>query len=554
MAQGANDSFYDVAVIGGGPAGLSAAIYLARACYRVLVIEKERFGGQIAATALVVNYPGIGRISGVDLTENMRKQAEGFGAEFLLADVTSVDLVGDVKTLSTSRGKIKCFGVIIATGARPRKVGFDGEEKFQGRGVAYCSVCDGEFFTGRDVFVIGGGFAAAQESVFLTKYARHVTVLIRGDGFSCAKQTAAAALSHPKITVKTGVEPVSAEGGSRVERFSYRVKATGEIVTHAPTDAEPFGVFVFAGNVPDTDLFKGVVHLDPQGYVITDKEQRTNVPGVYAAGDVCVKPLRQVVTAVGDGATAATELEKYASEMQMLTGVVPHRPNGGATVADKEEKQNEKETQDEASRSELFTNEMIYQLRTMFAKMQSRLVLELHADDSPKSAELRRYLEELTALTDKLSIKETQGDGDHHLPFVTICRSGGESTGATFHGVPGGHEFTPFVLGLYNAAGPGQSIDEKSLARARAISRRTNIHIFVSLSCTMCPELVTAAARLALENELIATDVYDLALYEDLRERYNVLSVPCIVFDDRVVSFGKKNIDQLIELLSANAT
>ena len=175
---------YDVIVIGGGPAGLTAAIYLARACYRVLVIEKEHFGGQITITDRVVNYPGIASISGAALTENMRQQAEAFGAEFKIAEVTALDMSGDIKTLHTTQGILSCFGILLAAGARPRSAGFTGEEAFRGRGVAYCATCDGEFFRGKQVFVVGSGYAAAEESVFLTKYASHVTCLVRGDDFT----------------------------------------------------------------------------------------------------------------------------------------------------------------------------------------------------------------------------------------------------------------------------------------------------------------------------------------------------------------------------------
>ena len=163
--------FYDVVVIGGGPAGLTAALYLARAKYRVIVVEKETFGGQITITHEVVNYPGVGRTSGKELTQTMRQQAEQFGAEFLLAQVEQLDLAGDIKTVRTDRGALQCFGILLATGAHPRMVGFPGEAEFRGRGVAYCATCDGEFFTGKEVFVVGGGFAAAEEAVFLTKYA-----------------------------------------------------------------------------------------------------------------------------------------------------------------------------------------------------------------------------------------------------------------------------------------------------------------------------------------------------------------------------------------------
>lgn len=162
------DNLYDVVVVGGGPAGLTAALYLARAKYRVLVVEKVQFGGQITITSEVVNFPGVYKTSGKKLTETMRKQAESFGAEFMLAEVMGFDFTGKIRKVITSRGEILCFGILLATGAHPRKIGFDGEEKFKGHGVAYCATCDGEFFAGKEVFVIGGGFAAAEESVFLT--------------------------------------------------------------------------------------------------------------------------------------------------------------------------------------------------------------------------------------------------------------------------------------------------------------------------------------------------------------------------------------------------
>ena len=169
------ENLYDVVIIGGGPAGLSAAIYLTRAKYRVLVLEKEQFGGQITITHEVVNYPGVGKCSGKDLTKTMYLQAEYFGADFLIAEATGLDLKKDIKIVHTNRGDFQCLGVLLATGARPKMVGFQGEAEYRGRGVAYCATCDGEFFTGKEVFVIGGGYAAAEESVFLTKFASHGT-------------------------------------------------------------------------------------------------------------------------------------------------------------------------------------------------------------------------------------------------------------------------------------------------------------------------------------------------------------------------------------------
>ena len=319
-------NMYDVVIIGGGPAGLTAALYLARARYRVVVVEKEKFGGQITITHEVVNYPGVKKTSGEELTETMRKQAESFGAEFLLAEVENLLAEGDIKSVKTNRGELKTFGILLATGAHPRMVGFKGEEEFRGRGVAYCATCDGEFFTGKEVFVVGGGFAAAEEAVFLTKYAKHVNILIRREDFSCAAATAEAARNHEKITVINNTVVEEVFGDSALRGIRYKNRVTGEVTEYKAEAGDNIGVFVFAGYAPATGLVKDIVELDDAGYVVTDRVQKTNVEGIYAAGDVCIKPLRQVVTAVGDGALAATELEKYAAKLHKKTGIIPKQP------------------------------------------------------------------------------------------------------------------------------------------------------------------------------------------------------------------------------------
>lgn len=538
---------YDVVIIGGGPAGLTAGLYLARAKYRVLILEKAAFGGQITITDQVVNYPGVLHTSGRELTETMRQQAQSFGAEFLLAEVTGLSLDDTVKTVKTDRGDLSCFGVLWATGAHPRMVGFPGEEAFRGRGVAYCATCDGEFFTGRDVFVVGGGFAAAEEAVFLTKYARHVTILIRGKDFSCAPTAAYAARKHPKITVLTHTQVQAVEGDSALRLLRYQNTETGQVTEYQPPEGETFGLFVFAGYQPATELLQGLAKLDPQGYVLTDKSQQTSVPGLYAAGDVCQKPLRQVVTAVGDGALAATELEKYAAACQQATGLRPAAP-ASTPASDIPAAQPSAPAGQSASGS-LFPPEMLAQLHTVFGRMSSPLVLELTLNNAPVSQELAGYMEALCALTDKLTLTKTGTDPD--APCVRICRADGSWTGLAFHGVPGGHEFTSFVLGLYNAAGPGQALDAQTEAALQAIDRPTELQVLVSLSCTMCPELVTAAQRMAAANPHITAQAYDLNHFPALRDKYHVMSVPCLVVDQgKQVTFGKKNIQQLLDLLS----
>ena len=541
-----NKNLYDVIIIGGGPAGLTAAIYLARARYRVLVLEKEQFGGQITITHEVVNYPGVSKTSGKELTETMQQQAEAFGAEFLLTEASSLDLTGDMKTIHTGRGDFRCFGVLLATGAHPRMVGFKGEEEHKGRGVAYCATCDGEFFTGKEVFVVGGGFAAAEESVFLTKFARHVTILMKTDDFTCAEAAAEPARRHEKITIlpNSELEEVAGENGLTYAR--WRNNQTGEETEYRSKNGETFGVFVFAGYEPATDLVKNLVELNEHGYILTDGSLKTSIDGVYAAGDVCIKPLRQVVTATSDGALAATELEKYAAAMQRKTGIQPEQPAP---------KQKELPTAAETNTSDsndLFTPEMCRQLDTVFSRMERPLLLTLHLDARPVSAELERYIAELASMTDKLKVQVAERSASSlEAPCVRVFLMDGTYTGLAFHGVPGGHEFTSFVLGLYNAAGPGQTLDEETRQAITALKKPAHMKVLVSLSCTMCPDLVVAAQHIAALNPQVTAEVYDLAHYAQLKENYNVMSVPCLVVNDEQVTFGKKNILQLLTFLES---
>lgn len=534
-------NFYDAIIVGGGPAGLTAAIYLARAQYRVLVIEKEKFGGQITITDEVVNYPGVEKTSGAALTQTMRSQAESFGAKFLLAQVTELLVDGDIKTVKTDKGEFSCFGILIATGAHPRMIGFPGESEFKGHGVAYCATCDGEFFTDKEVFVVGGGFAAAEESVFLTRYASHVTILVRGDDFTCAPTAAQAAKNHPKITVLTNTEVVEASGKDFLQKLVYKNNKTGEQTVFEPQN-DTFGIFVFAGYEPETALVKDKVNIDESGYIITDRAQKTNLDGVYAAGDVCQKNLRQVVTAVGDGATAATELEKHAAAMQSKTNIRPEKPKAQNKKADESKNIN--------VQSNIFSPDMVAQLNAVFAKMENSLTLELHLDNGTVSAELKKYMEELAGLTDRLTLNIFENSEKSDLPFVCVIRSDGSFSGLAFHGVPGGHEFTSFFLGLYNASGKGQPIDRGVEEKILSINKQTDMKIIVSLSCTMCPELVTAAQKAASINDKITAEVYDVSHFPKLKEKYNVMSVPCLVINNNKVSFGRKNISQLADILS----
>ena len=585
------DDLYDVIVVGGGPAGLTAGLYLARARYRVLILEKDDFGGQITITNEVVNYPGVGRTTGRALTQTMRQQAQDFGAEFLSAEAIGLDVHGDVKTVHTLRGDLKAFGILLATGASPRKLGFEGESEYAGRGVAYCATCDGEFFTGKEVLVVGGGFAAAEESVFLTTYASKVTVLVREQDFTCDATVAAAAKNNPKIDVRYQVElqgVTAGQGGLREAAILNR--ATGQTETWRPADGGTFGVFVFAGYVPATDLVRGVVELDDYGYVVTHGYLETSVPGVYAAGDLRAKNLRQVVTATADGAIAAVELERYAKRMSEKTGLMPQRPasyvyeqstaktNAASLDATAPAPAPAKRSADAGAAanavkksSELFSDATRQQLNVVFSRMSRPVTLALELDDTPLSTELRGFIDALVALSGG-KLKSTVVDGEYKkddtgravfdvdsvLPAARPCVRmvvDGEPTGLAFHGVPSGHEFNSFVLGLYNVAGPGQPLGDDLIDRSRSITDPLDIMVLVSLTCTMCPETVLASQRIASLNPAVRAEAYDVAHFPELRDHYGAMSVPCIVTTradgTQQVEFGKKSIPQMLELVGA---
>lgn len=531
------NQIYDAIIIGGGPAGLSAAIYMARAKFSVLVIEKEKFGGQITITSEVVNFPGVIKTSGSELTEQMRIQAQNFGAEFLSANVKEVQLQDQLKTIVTDKGVHQAIGVILATGSSPRKIGFEGEKEYQGHGVAYCATCDGEFFTGMDVFVIGGGFAAAEEAMFLTKYARHVTIMVREPDFTCAKTIADKVKAHDHIDVHYNTEILSAKGDAMLREATFRNNVTKEEWTYRPEGQDSFGIFVFAGYQPASALFKDQVECNPAGNLITDINQKTSLDGVYGAGDVCVKNLRQVVTAVSDGAVAATSLEKYIPDVVKALGVETKK------LVVKEAKEEKKvEAQSDGA---FISAEIKEKLAPIFDRLNKNVVLKVSDDASSLAQEMKNFVEELCPLSSYLSYEVVAGDEagislyDENNNYLRVC----------FHAVPGGHEFNSFIIAIYNAAGPKQPMDEDLLRNIQAMATPHHIKVVVSLSCTMCPELVMASNRIALENKNVEVEVFDFAHYQALKEQYKIMSVPAMIVDDQDVYFGKKDVQQLYELL-----
>ena len=588
-------SVYDLVIIGAGPAGLAAAIYAGRAKLSALVVEGMTPGGQIRITSDVVNYPGIYQTSGAAISETMRRQAEGFGVAFIPEDVTKVELSGDIKKTHTSGGGvIESISVIVATGAKPRALGFEGEKEFTGRGVAYCATCDGEFFSGMDIFVIGAGFAAAEEAIFLTRFGRKVTIIAREPEFTCSKTIADKVLSNAAIDVRFNTELLSLTGDKVPKEARFIDNAADEEwVYEADGPDGTFGVFVFVGYEPISELFRGQLDMNGQGYIITDEDMKTNIEGVYAAGDIRPNRLRQLVTAVSDGAVAATSIERFVEVKKERLGITSRPPSpvgreAGAVGYDagkasgtgrdggntSEAGRDGGKTADagldvgktadtgrdggkatDAGRDEPFIDsELKEQLAPVLGTFERKVQLVLvTAGDDALSGELRQFAEDFSGLSDMVSFREVSQQEDKfgigNYPALLIVRDDGGFTGISYHGVPGGHEFNSFVLALYNTAGPGQQFDEQVLGRIDAIDTPVNIKVCVSLSCTMCPDVVTATQYIAARNPNVTAAMLTLGYFPDLRKRYSIMSVPAMIVNDEKVYFGKKNISQILDLI-----
>ena len=540
-----NTERYDLVIIGGGPAGLSAGIYMARAQYRTLIIEREKIGGQIAITSDVVNYPGVFRTDGASLTKTMRQQAEQFGAEFLTANVTQVELTGNFKQITTDRGTVAAIGVLFATGAVPRMAGFRGEAEYRGRGVAYCATCDGEFFSGKDIFVIGGGFSAAQEALFLTKYGKRVTICIRRDHFSCAKSVAEKVMAHPKIRVLFHTELIEAGGGSLLQYALLKNNQTGEVTRYEAPKGDTFGIFVFTGYQPQTELFRGKLALTEQGYLMTDRTQKTSLDGVYGAGDVCDKALRQVVTAVSDGAVAATALERYAANIHEKYEI----PAFSVRVR-KNTPQSATPLKTKATPSSFFSPAIRSQLETLFGHLKRKLILRVYTDSSPLSASMYAFTREICHISPMLQLESVPIQHSAQKPHIAFCAENGTSMGFSFYGVPGGHELNSFALSIYNAVGKGQVLSAAALEKIKLLPK-THLIIAVTLSCTMCPSTVMAAGQIAFHHSQVRADIVDVKHNAALREKYQIMSVPCIIVNGKVAGFGEKNVDELLDLLGS---
>lgn len=311
------DKVYDIIVLGAGPAGLAAASYAGRARMDTLLIEKAKDGGQIVITDEIENYPGsLEEESGPSLIARMTKQVEKFGADRVTDTITDVELEGKVKHLKGVHGDYYAKAVVVATGASPRPIGCPGEKEFTGKGVSYCATCDARFFEDFEVYVVGGGDSAVEEAMYLTKFARKVTLIHRRDELRAAKSIQEKAFKNPKMNFMWNSTVEEIKGDGVVTSMIIKDTKTGETrEIEADEEDGTFGIFVFIGFDPKSQLFEGKLEMENR-YIVTDKYMHTSVPGVFAAGDVIQKHLRQVVTACGDGAIAAVEAQHYVENLE----------------------------------------------------------------------------------------------------------------------------------------------------------------------------------------------------------------------------------------------
>ena len=390
---------YDVIVIGGGPAGLTSGIYGGRSKLDVLMIEKDNLGGQISLTDEVVNYPGMKKISGSELMKAMREQAKSFGVSFVQTEVIEVNFSQDIKKIITQSGVYEGRSVIIASGLVHKKLNFKGEEEYRGKGISYCATCDGEFFVDRDIFVIGAGFAACQEALFLTRYGKKVHIIAREPEFTCARSIADKVLTNPKIEVSFNSEVLEVSGDSLARKIKTKNNITGEVVEYSSEDGENIGVFVFVGQEPKTALYKGKIDLDDDGYILTDTRMRTNLDMIYAVGDIRQKYLRQLVTAVADGAIAISDVEKYLYDYKI-------KNNSNVEI--------KKEVQIEEKPQGVFSEEMLNLIKETTNKFKEEIELVLvKSEDDEKNKKILEVSEELGKISNKIKFKIYEANDEY---------------------------------------------------------------------------------------------------------------------------------------------
>jgi thioredoxin reductase (NADPH) len=308
-----SEELFDLIIVGAGPAGLTACLYASRSLLKTLLLEKGPVGGQVIYTDLIENYPGFpGGISGYELIERIQKQLEDYEYQFLQEEVVDLQEEAELKEVHLSNGAIlKAKAVILALGAKPRKLGVPGEKEFTGRGVSYCAICDGPFFRGEVVAVIGGGNTALQEAIYLTKYVKKVYLIHRRETFRATSILQERVKKNPQIEIIVPSVIEEIKGSDKVEKIVYR-----NLKSNEKRELEVAGVFIFIGHEPETGWLKGKLEMDESGFIIVDREMRTSRPGIFACGDCISKKFRQIINACGEGAVAALNAEEYIKSLE----------------------------------------------------------------------------------------------------------------------------------------------------------------------------------------------------------------------------------------------
>jgi thioredoxin reductase (NADPH) len=476
----------------------------------------------------------------------MQQQAANFGVQIVHDQITDYELEGDLKVLH-GRQDYYARSVIIAAGAKPRELNFPGEQQFRGHGIAFCSTCDGELFTGLQVFVIGGGYAAAEEADYLTRYAKHVTVISREAEFTCAPLTAARALNNPKVDVKFNTEIVRVTGKDYLETAVFKNNQTGKEFSYQPDSSEQtFGVFIYIGTQPATAKLTKILNHDEHGYLKADATLATNLPGVFAAGDIVVKPLRQIVTAASDGAVAATSAEHYVTALKQRLQIPIERKQKSATKPVGQTTKLAEKSTAMVHQGSWFDAKLQQQLKSIFERLTQKVTLQVLSDNGQKSQELQSFVKEFCDLDRHLDYQVRTAAGEENfLPLLELLDQQQNATGIRFAGIPTGHELNSLVLAVYNLAGPGQELAPELIERIKALPV-TKIKIGVALTCHFCPDVVSTCQHMAAINPNVSAEMLDLQLFPELRQAKHIMSVPATMINDRPVIFGSQTAEQLV--------
>lgn len=531
---------YDAIIIGGGPAGLTSGIYGGRAKLNILIIEKDNLGGQISLTEEVINYPGILKITGSKLMENMREQAKNFGVNFIKDKVIKIDFANKIKKVITEQGEYEGYNIIIASGLIHKELNFRGEKEYRGRGISYCSICDGEFFIDKDIFVIGAGFAACEEALYLTRYGKKVYIIAREPEFTCSKTIGDKVFANNKIEVMFNSEILEVSGDNLIRKVKIKNNINDEIKEYSSTDNENIGVFIFVGQKPETEIYKNQIKLDEDGYIVTDELMRTNIDKVFAVGDIRKKSLRQVVTAVADGAIAINQVEEKNQDSEELV-----------------EKFEDKKTEiiEETKKLNLFSDEMIKVLKENLKNISNKV--ELILVKSSKEEENRNILEfinEFQQITDKVQFNILEADNEvidkkllERLPAFFFKKN--NDIKIKYSTVPLGQELESFIGAINEIYGEKIEVRENLLNRIKKIDKKINVKIGVSLKCTRCPQTVKVNQIIANNNENISLEIIDVVTHKNFKTKYDIVGVPAMVINDNNLYFGQMSLEEMIEII-----